>query len=130
MSYKRLIMLWVVLLLLPSFIGIVVLGVVKVYAQQQANLTDAELEPVTKHAIKGRRLQEDIRKLQEKINAMPEVKHVQEFQKQLQDEETTLSKSILKAHKLDDGKHVVDFQQGRIVEQQQPPPPAKTEEKK
>ncbi len=96
-------------------------------SQTVANLTDAELEPVTKHAIKGRRLQEDIRKLQEKINTMPEVKHVQEFQKQLQDEETLLSKSILKAHKLDDGKHVVDFQQGRIVEQQ---PPPKSAEKK
>ncbi len=91
------------------------------------NLTDAELEPVTKHAIKGRRLQADIQKLQEKINAMPEVKHVQTEQKSLQDEEEALTKQILKAHKLDDGKHVVDFQQGRIVEQQQAPPakPAK-----
>ncbi len=111
---KKLIGMWLVLVLLNIAVFLVA---------QSTNLTDAELEPVTKHAIKGRRLQEDIRKLQEKINAMPEVKHVQEFQKQLQDEETTLSKSILKAHKLDDGKHVVDFQQGRIVEQAPPPKP-------
>ncbi len=93
-------------------------------AQTATNLTDAELEPVAKHAIKGKRLQEDIQKLQTIINAMPEVKRVQEDQKKLQDEETILSKTILKAHKLDDGKHVVDFNQGRIVEQQQAPDPA------
>ncbi len=92
-------------------------------AQPATNLTDAELEPVTKHAIKGRRLQEDVAKLQTLISAMPEYKKIQEESKRLQEEEAVLSKQILKAHKLDDGKHVVDFQQGRIVEQQPAPQP-------